>query len=146
MRTEPETIAPSAALPERLECGSPMWTAALVAEIALGDRAVEEVCGRYGIDEAAWAKIKRDEAFTALVREMRQALINEGVSFRLKARVMAERNLPQMQRMIDDAAVPASVRTDLLKFIVKAAGLDASTEHKAAASVGNALQIIIHLD
>ena len=58
---------------------------------------------------------------------------------------MADRNLAVMQQLIDDVSLPAAVRADLLKFVVKVAGLDASAEQKAAANVGSGLTINLNL-
>jgi len=81
--TEPEIFVPSAdasaAVPaERSERGSPIWTAALAAEIALADRPVQEVCGRYGIDRDSWERIRQDKAFQAAVSKCCEMLAGTG--------------------------------------------------------------------
>ncbi len=64
------------------------------------------------------------------------ALQKDGAVFKLKARAQAEALLTTswalIHRPLDE--VPASVKADLIKFTIKAAGLDTSIEQKAVAS------------
>jgi hypothetical protein len=69
----------------------------------------------------------------------------EGMSFKLKARLQAEEMLKKVWRMVhtNDGSVPPAVKADLIKFMIRAAGYDGSADKNG--SNQQALQININL-
>ena len=122
------------------------WPATLPLEIALHNHPVKVVCEAYGIDRERWNQLKEDPLFIADVQYFVDELKKDGMSFKLKARLQSEELLKTAWKMIHDAVTPAPVRADLLKFVVRVAGLDASKDQANAAQLNqNALQININL-
>ena len=117
----------------------------LPLEIALRQATSKEICESYGIDRAAWDVLRRDPAFIAAVAGYAEELKKEGMGFKLKARLQAEELLKTSWHMTQDKECPPAVRADLIKFTVRAAGLDGAKDAGAGGGVGTALQINIHL-
>lgn len=116
----------------------------LPVEIALRQMPVQAICEAYGIDQAEWNRLRYDPLFIEDLRKCVEELRKDGMSFKMKARLQSEELLKTSWNMIhDEANVPPAVRADLVKFTIRAAGLDGSKDQAAAAVVGNALQINI---
>ena len=124
------------------------YPATLPIEIALRERPVQEVCEAYDIDKARWDRLRFDPVFREDLRRCVEELRKDGMSFKIKARLQASELLKRSWQMIHapHEIVPPAVAADLIKFTVRAAGLDGSKDQAAAnAAVANALQININL-
>lgn len=120
------------------------YPATLPIEIAMRNSSVEAVCRAYHLSREDWETLRKDPLFKADVQAAVKMLREEGMSFKLKARLQAEALLKTSWSIIQDSTMPANVRADLLKFTVRCAGL----EHKPAGENGglsNSLQIQINL-
>ena len=125
---------------------------ALPLELAAKTGSVRDICESYGVDRARYAELRQNPVFIQACQEALAIVSTEGGSFKAKARTMAEAFLTRMWNLAtypDLDTVPANVQADLMKFVVRVAGLDASIEQKASAAgkatATNALQINIHL-
>lgn len=107
---------------------------------------IKDICNAYGISREEWEKMRHDPVFIAEVAGASEALKKEGMSFKMKARLQSEELLKTSWRMIHASSdeVPPSVKADLIKFTVRAAGLveDKSSNQNQQT---NALQINISL-
>ena len=123
------------------------WPPTLPIEVALRVAPNSKICEAYGISRTEWEDIRRQPGFVNAVAAARKELEKEGMSFKMKARLQAEELLKTSWRMIHapDERVPPTVKADLLKFTVRAAGLDGSKDPAVAGGPQNALQINIHL-
>lgn len=123
------------------------WPANLPLELAMGDAPVKDICMSYGIGKSGWDKLRQDPHFIQALEEAHTMLAQEGAMFKAKLRAQAEGMLARNWQLVHSNLnnVPANVQADLIKFTIRAAGLDASVEQKAkAAGQGNnsnALQI-----
>lgn len=115
----------------------------LPVEIALRQSTVKQVCEAYGIDQTEWNRLRFDPMFQADVKHWADELKKEGMSFKIKARLQSEELLKTSWAMIHAAgdAVPPNVKADLIKFTVRAAGLDGSKDQGPQGLPSNALQI-----
>jgi len=115
-------------------------------ELALRTAPVKDICEAYGFEKADWDRIRRDPVFLADLRHAVEAVKKDGMSFKLKARLQSEELLKKSWSMIHASpdVVPPSVQADLIKFTIRAAGLDGSKD-QASQSIGTALQINIQL-
>jgi hypothetical protein len=104
--------------------------------LALRQQPVREICEAYGIDRAGYERLRNDLAFRKAAADAVATLQEEGASFKLKARAQSEELLKTSWSLIHQPLdrVPAAVKADLIKFTIRAAGLDASVEQKATAS------------
>jgi hypothetical protein len=98
---------------------------------------------------AAWpaSPFGRSAGFIADLKAVVEELRKDGMSFKMKARLQAEELLKTSWRLIhsNNDDVPPNVKADLIKFTIRAAGLDGSKDQAAAGSQSNALQININL-
>lgn len=119
----------------------------LPLEIALKTASNKELCEEYGITKEEWDDLRVNERFRQDVANYIELLKEEGMSFKLKARLQSEELLKTSWRMIHsvNGEVPASVKADLIKFTIRAAGLDGSAQKEGANGGGANLQINIVL-
>lgn len=121
------------------------YPATLPIEVALRTAPIRNICEAYGITREEWEELRHHPAFIKDVAEAHEALKKDGMSFRMKARLQSEELLKQSWRMIHASSdeVPPSVKADLIKFTIRAAGLEADS--KASNQNTNNLQININL-
>ena len=122
------------------------YPATLPIEVALRTAPIQRICEAYGISRDEWEELRHNPLFIADVTAAHEELKKDGMSFRMKARLQSEELLKQSWRMIHASSdeVPPSVKADLIKFTIRAAGLEA--DNKAAnSSATNNLQININL-
>ena len=123
----------------------------LPLELAARTGTIRDLCESYGITRPEWEALRTNELFQMACAEALKIVQAEGGSFKAKARTMAEMFLSRLWTLAngDLKDVPANVQADIMKFVVRVAGLDASVEQKAAAAgkatASNALQININL-
>ena len=116
-------LSPGAVRPaDPAEIGYPPTLPIEVALRTAPDDAIREA---YEFTPLQWASLKRSETFRRDLEAARDMLRTDGMSFRAKARLQSEELLTTSWKMIHDLAVPATVRADLIKFTVRAAGLEA---------------------
>ena len=121
------------------------WPLMLATEIALREQPVKDICAAYGIDLTEWKRIASHPGFVKELEVAVNMLKTEGMSFKIKARLQAEHLLGESWRLIHDKGTPSTVKADLIKFTVKAAGLDASKDQGHSSGGGNNLLININL-
>lgn len=117
----------------------------LPIEVALRTGTNEEICKHNNISREQWQALCADPTFRNDVAKAVEIMQQEGMSFKLKARLQAEEMLKKIWRMVHapDGSVPPAVKADLIKFTIRAAGYDGSVE-KNAGNQQN-LQININL-
>lgn len=117
----------------------------LPIEIALKESTPEELQKAYNLTVEDWEALWNNPQFVGAVAGAMEAIQKDGMSFKMKARLQSEELLKTSWRMIHAPSdeVPPSVKADLLKFTIKAAGLVEDT--KAQSAPQNALQININL-
>lgn len=100
----------------------------LPIEIALQTAPMDDIREAYGFTVGQWQRLMNTEQFKSDITAARAMLSEEGMSFKAKARLQAEELLKTSWGLIHDKSgdVPPSVKADLLKFTIKAAGLEAS--------------------
>lgn len=121
------------------------YPATLPIEVALRTASISKICEAYGISREEWEELRLHPAFIKDVSAAHAELKKDGMSFRMKARLQSEELLKTSWRMIHASSdeVPPSVKADLLKFTIRAAGLE--VDSKATAQAANNLQININL-
>lgn len=119
----------------------------LPLELALREKTPAELCEAYGLSHEDWDRLRQDPLFIKAVKEYVEELKQDGMSFKLKARMQAEVLLNTSFRLIhahnDD--VPPNVKADLIKFTIRAAGLDGSKDPAQQGATGPAFNIQINL-
>jgi hypothetical protein len=118
------------------------WPPTLPVEIALKTAPLNDIREAYGYSQEEWMRLRDDAAFLADLAAAVQMVKQEGMSFRLKARLQAEELLKTSWRLIHAPAdeVPSSVKADLIKATARWAGYD-NKENAAATGPSFAIQI-----
>lgn len=114
----------------------------LAMEIAMRTAPVEEIVTGYGLNQDEWERLSVYPPFVRAVQTATEQLQEEGVSFKIKAKLQADALLSQSWKMIHDPLTPHAVRADLLKSTIRWAGHDS---RDAALTPGTALQININM-
>lgn len=121
------------------------WDPRLALELAMAgpDKAME-VFGRYKVDHAAAVELIQNPLFLKQLEQYKQELEASGMSFRMKARVLAEDLLPEAYVIAKDTMYPAAVRADMIQWMTKIADLEpVKANGKDVAQVGGfSLQIL----
>lgn len=119
----------------------------LPIELALRMKPVQDICEAYGVSQSEWAALCQDEVFKEDLRRRIIEVREDGVSFKMKAGLQGEEYLKKIWEMVHGGeSVPAAVKADLMKFVIRAAGQDGSKDQaQNSATMANALQINIHL-
>lgn len=122
------------------------WPPTLPVELALRTASPQQIKDAYGYTDDQWEVLRQHPAFLKDLAAAVEMIRKEGMSFKMKARLQSEELLGRAWKMIHDQTgdVPPSVQADLLKFVVKVAGLDASKD-QAANQPGAGLSININL-
>lgn len=121
------------------------WPATLPLEIAMREQTPKSICEAYGIEREEWEVLRNEPAFRAAVVDADEALKREGSRFKLKAAIQAEELLKTSWKMIHDQNTPPAVQADLLKFTVRAAGLDGSKDQGMAGGAVQGMVLNINL-
>lgn len=119
----------------------------LPIEIALRVAPLADICAAYGISKEDFAALRHDPVFVADLKRAVELVKKDGMSFKLKAQLQSDELLKTSWKMIHDNSgeVPPSVKADLLKFTIRAAGLDGSKDPSANGQAGPSLSIQINL-
>lgn len=103
-----------------------------------------DVCEAYGIAEEEWELIRHDPTFLADLQRAVDMLKEEGMSFRIKAKLQAEELLKTSWRMIHNPTTPPSVAADLIKSTARWAQYDVPPSQMPA-TPGSGFSININL-
>lgn len=114
----------------------------LAVELALHVEDAEEIFARYHYTVEQAAELLASAAFTALLERVSREVRETGLSFRMKARAIAEDLLPYAHEMATDPLASSAVRADLIKWSAKVADLEPK-DSKDAARVGGGLTLSI---
>ena len=120
------------------------WPPTLPIEIALKTAPMAEIRDTYGFTNEEWLALRDNPDFLADLAAAVAMVKEEGMSFKLKARLQAEELLKTSWRLIHAPIdeVPSSVKADLIKATARWAGYDAKDNGGGQA---NSLNIQINL-
>lgn len=136
---------------EQKDPTSLVWPPTLPIELALKTASPAELQVEYGYSDAEWAALRANGVFLKELAGACELVRQEGMSFKLKAKLIAEENLKQVWKMIhqDHTLVPAAVKGKLIELTARWAGFDPRTAGEGGAGQGpvnaNTLNISINL-
>lgn len=118
----------------------------LPIEIALRTAPLARIQEEYGYTDEEWMALRDDPVFLRDLASAVEMVREEGMSFKLKARLQADELLKTSWRLIHAAKedVPSSVKADLIKATMRWAGYEEKPGVNAA-QAGTALNIQINL-
>lgn len=119
------------------------WDPRLALDIVLaGAEKATEVFERYRIDHAAAVELLTNPVFLKQLERYKEEIETSGMTFRMKARVLAEDVLPHGYELATDPTTPAAVRADMIQWLAKIADLEPKKDQVQAAGGGFSLQIV----
>lgn len=119
------------------------WNPMFPVELAMKTAPVQDVCAAYGVDKAMFVAMLEHPMFQKAYQEAEEMLAKEGMSFKLKSKMIAEDALKKVHTLIHDKDTPASVQADMIKSSVRWAGYEQKGGESGGAS--NNMQININL-
>lgn len=121
------------------------WPASLPIELALKTAAPQDLKDHYGFNDEEWTALRQNPVFIKELTDACDLVKQEGMTFRLKARLQAEALLETSWRLIHapGSEVPANVKADMIKTTFRVAGFD--NKEGVQGGNGTALNIQINL-
>ena len=123
------------------------WSRKFVYELALRLAPVQTICEAHGIARSEWDAIRSNPVFVADLKRANEALQGEGASFKVKAAMLAEDFLDKAHEMMHASHedVDPTVKRNLLRDMVRHAGLDASLDQEADAAAKGAPKVAVQI-
>lgn len=119
------------------------WPPSLPLELALEPGHEEEILDRYNMTMTQLECLMASNAFKLAYQNARKSVGEEGMSFKMKARLLAEHHLTTVDDIINTPTVAASTKGELIGKLVKWGGLE-TDPNKKESGVG-AVNIQINL-
>lgn len=100
------------------------WSPTLPIELALGTASPTALQLEYGYTDAEWAALRKNRVFLQELSGACELVRQEGMSFKLKAKMIAEENLKQVWKMVHAShdTVPPAVKGKLIELTAQWAG------------------------
>jgi hypothetical protein len=117
----------------------------LACELAMRFEEPLTVFARYGYDKDQALALLQNEEFGRLLEKVNKEVREKGLSFRAKARAMAEDLLPEAYAIATDDEASASVRADIIQWMTRVADLEPAPKDKGQGGAGGggfSLQIV----
>jgi len=125
-----------------LSMGGMTFDPRLCFELALKLEPPAEIFERYGYDESGALDLAKNPVFQRALKVYADDIADNGVSFRMKARVAAEDLLTHAYEIATDPEAPSAVRADLIKWHAKVADYEPK-QNVPQAGQGNGFQLQI---
>ncbi len=114
----------------------------LAYEVALGYAPPEDIFPRYGMSEDDWHKVAIQPSFKNAVLKHQQDILENGVTFRAKAKVQAEAYLKDAHLLVKHPMTPPTVKANMIQWMAKVADLE---PRKEADNSGTTFNLQINL-
>ena len=114
----------------------------LAVELAMHVDDAAEIFQRYGYTEDQAAELVESPAFIALMQYAQKAVVEEGLSFKMKAKLIAGELLPYAHDLATDPLISAAVRLQSIQWAAKMAGFEPK-EAKDDGKTGGGLTLSI---
>lgn len=121
------------------------FASAFAFEIALRYEPVAIILQRHGVDKEQFAQLIKHQAFIVAVNQFRSEIKKNGMTFKLKAKLLSEDLLDMAYILAKDPTVPAAVRTTNISNVVRWADLDPKASSATGAG-GDANQFNIQIN
>jgi hypothetical protein len=115
----------------------------LPVELAMHVASVPEICAAYDISKEEFLQLIEDPLFVQAYASAKEMLQKDGMAFKTKAKLQAEKLLEKSWALIHSDHTPSNVKADLIKSTIRWAGYEPKTDQPGG--LGNAFQININL-
>lgn len=100
------------------------WPSRLPFDLAMDMAPAGEVFADHGISDEDALKLLQHAVFVRTVKEYKEIIAADGLSFKAKARIAAEALIPDAYNLATDPAVSAGDRLKAIQHLTKVAGLE----------------------
>lgn len=114
----------------------------LTFDLALQMDPAEKIFERYGYTGEQAVSLMGSPVFQKVLKAYVEDVRAHGITFKQRARVMAETLLANAYEIAVDPEAPASARADLIKWTAKVAGYEPKNNEESVQGNGFALQIV----
>lgn len=108
------------------------WPVTLPIELALKTGTPDALRREYGYTPTEWNALRYNDVFIRELTAACELVRQEGMSFKLKAKLIAEENLGEVFKMTRDPLCPPAVRGKLIELTARWAGFDPRTNGEGA--------------
>lgn len=115
----------------------------LVVDVALGGEPPEEIAARYGLNADQWDQLRTNKHFRLAVAQKLAELKKGGVTFKVKAGMMAEDLLADVYKKAKQPDVGLAALLTTAQWLTKVAELEPKSDAKGIG--GNGFSITINL-
>lgn len=114
------------------------WPSTLIMELALKTASPKELKEHYGFDDDEWLALRENPVFIRELSAMCETVKQDGMSFKMKARLQAEGMLETNWRLIHapTSEVPAAVKARMMETTFRMAGYDSKGTDAAVGAAG----------
>lgn len=105
-----------------------------IMELALGLESPDALCIRYDITPSEYSLLLANPVFQTDLTHWKSKMVDEGLSFKLKARIQAESYLEEIDELISDPTTSKETKLAAISRIVSWAGLEQSKTTSEAGS------------
>lgn len=123
---------------------SPPWNTALALDVALGIASTDEILDRHDLSTDEYQRIVAHPLFIRQVAQQAREIVENGLSFRTKAKVQAEMYLLELDKMVMAPTTEQKVKLEAIKYVTKVADLEPKVT-KEEGSNGPTVNIQINL-
>lgn len=109
----------------------PVFDPKFAFEVALKYEPLHLTMERFGVEPEQMQMLMRFRPFLLAVKNFQREIAEQGITFKAKARLLSEDLLETTYLMVRDAEIPASVRMDGIKSVVRWAELDGDARREA---------------
>lgn len=113
----------------------------LAVELALHVDDAAEIFASYGYNGAQAAELLENPTFVLLMQQAQRAVVEEGLSFKMKAKLIAGELLPYAHDLATDPLISAAVRMDAIKWAASVAGFAKEAKEEGKDNGGLTLTI-----
>jgi len=125
------------------------WSDKFVFEIALAlegsGEPIADILTRHNLTQQNLLDFTKDPQFQKRIEAYQKDIVENGLTFKLKARAQAEDLLATSYLLIHDGDVPANVKADLIKATVRWAGLEPKNTDPSIGEAGRGVSITINM-
>ena len=106
----------------------PPYPRGLILDIVLKTAPISELLTAYQMSVEDFKRLAAHPRFLQDLRDAKAKLREEGGTFKVKLQAQAEQYLHEAWKLVHDPDTPANVKSDLIKWSVKASGLEAKPD------------------
>jgi hypothetical protein len=125
----------------RITLAGVTFDARLPYELVLSIDDANSIFSKYGVDEERAVALMGNELFKRALKTAEAELKEAGLTFRTKARLMAEDLLEEGYSIATDPEAPANVRASLIQWVAKMGDLEPAKKDTAVSQGGFHLHI-----